>query len=192
MPRFPLPSLLLLVLTLCAAAGIAGMGLLLAIAKPVDAGAPDYRTVSIGGLQYESMLGRPIDPTDSVDRAIVRNLSANERRTRPGEMLFGAFVAVANDSPRALPAATRIELEDNFNRYYPQLRLPAGDPYAYTPRSIPARTRVPGRGTPADENLAATGYLLLFRIPTGVYDTGVLQLVIHDPGQPARTVSVAI
>jgi hypothetical protein len=192
MRRFPLPGLLLLVLALCAAAGIAGMGLLLAIAKPVHAGAPDYRTVSIGGLQYESMLGRPIDPTDAVDRAIVRHLPARERRTRPGEMLFGAFIAVANDSPQTLPAASRIELEDNFNRYYPQLALPAGNPYAYTSRSIPPRTRVPGRGTPPDENLAATGYLLLFRIPSGVYDTGVLQLVIHDPRQPARTVSMVV
>jgi hypothetical protein len=192
MRRIPLNSLMFVMLALCATAGVAGMGLLLAIAKPTHAGSPDSSVVPLGGLQYEAMLGRPIDVKDSVDRQIVGRLPAEERRTKPGEMLFGAFVAVSNDSPRPLRAASRIELEDNYNRFYRALRLPPGNPYAYTPRSIPPHTRLPGADNPVAQNLAATGYLLLFRVPTSVFQTGVLELVIHDPGHPDRTVSVVV
>jgi hypothetical protein len=180
-------ALMLLVLACCGAAMVAGLALLLGIAKPVSAAAPSYGVVPLGGLQYEAMLGRSIDPADPVDAAIIRGLPAGERRSRPGEVLYGAFIAVANDSPRWLPAASRIELEDAGNHVYRPLRLPAGNPYAYySPRSIPPRTRVPGYGSPADDNLAATGYLLLFRIPESVERTGTLELVIHDPGRPAH------
>jgi len=192
MRRFPLNGLLVVMLGLCATAMLAGMGLLLAIAKPTHAGGPDNRAVTIGGLQYEAMLGRPINVKASVDRRIVGRLPARERRTGPGEMLFGAFVAIANNSSRPLRAASSIELEDNFNRFYRPLRLPPGSPYGYTARSIPPHTRLPGADNPVDQNLAATGYLLLFRVPTSVFRSGVFQLVIHEPRHPDRTASVVV
>ena len=192
MRRIPLNSLMFVLLALCATAGVAGMGLLVAIAKPTHGESPNDRVVALGGLQYEAMLGRPINVKDSVDRQIVGRLPDEERRTRPGEMLFGAFVAVSNDSARPLRAASHIELEDNYNHSYRALRLPPGNPYAYTPRPIPPRTRLPGARSPVDENLAATGYLLLFRVPTSVFQTGVFELVIHDPGHPDRRVSVVV
>jgi hypothetical protein len=186
-------ALMLVALACCAAALVAGLALMLGFAKTVSADAPDYRVVALGGLQYEAMLGRPIDPANAVDAAIIRGLPAGERRSRPGEILYGAFIAVANDSPRRRQAASRIELEDDANHLYPPLRLPAGNAYAYhSPRSIPPMTRVPGYGTPADDNLAATGYLLLFRIPTSVERAGILELVIHDPDRPAETASLDI
>jgi hypothetical protein len=192
MRRLPLSSLMVLALVLCGAALIAGMAVILDLAKPANAGSPDYRVVSIGGVQYESMLGRPIDPADPVDAAIVKGLPASERRLGPGEILFGAFIAVANDSSRSLPAASRIELDDNAGRLHQPLRLPAANPYAYPARPIPPHTRLPGVDSPADENLAATGYLLLFRVPSNLYRSGTFELVIHDPSDPARTASVVI
>jgi hypothetical protein len=42
-------------------------------------------------------------------------------------------------------------------------------------------------------SLAATGKLLLFRIPARRYDSGdVLELVIHDPSQPTVTASLIV
>jgi hypothetical protein len=192
MRRLPLTSLLVLALVLCGAALLAGLALMLDLAKPANAGAPNYNVVSIGGLQYESMLGRAVDPADPVDAAIVKGLPASERHLAPGEILFGAFIAVANDSPRSLPAASRIELEDNSGRRHQPLRLPAANPYAYPARPVPPHTSLPGVDSPADENLAATGYLLLFRVSSNVYHSGTFELVVHDPSDPARTASVVI
>jgi hypothetical protein len=187
-----LPRWILLPLILSAAALLAALGVLLATEKRVAAAAPDYRVASSGGLEYEAMLGRPIHPGNPVDRKIVDGLGADDRRPPRGELLFGAFISVTNDSPRAQRTADRIELRDDRGRVYHPLRLPASNRYAYRPRLIQARTRIPGRGTPADDNLAATGLLLLFRIPAFQYDNGALELVIHDPLDPSRTASLLI
>ena len=150
--------------------------------KPTAAASPDYRVVSAGGLEYEAMLGRPIDPEDSVDKDIVAGLPARERRVPRGDLLYGAFFAVTNPSLQFLPSADRIELRDDAGHVYTPLHLPAGNPNAYAPRAIPPKTRIPPTGTTAADNLAATGLLLLFRISSDTYESGVLELVIHPHG----------
>jgi hypothetical protein len=192
MRRSTFPIWLLIPLGLGAVAVLGALAVLLFVAKPTKATAPDYRVVEVGGLQYEAMMGRPIDPRNAVDAAIVAGLPASERRPRSGEILFGAFIAVANDSPRALPAAERIELRDDAGHDYRPLNLPRSNPYAYVPGPIPPDTRLPRSNSPADDNLAATGLLVLFRIPAADYENGVLELVIHDPRQPGRIAQLVI
>jgi hypothetical protein len=178
-------SSVLFPLALFAASGVAVIvvvaGFVIGV-KPTAAASPDYRTVSTGGLDYEAMLGRPLDLQDSVDQNIVAGLPARERRVPDGDLLFGAFVAVTNPALRSVPSADLIELRDESGHVYRPLRLPAGNPYAYSPRAIPPHTRIPQSGTVADDNLAATGLLLLYRIPSGAYENGVLELVIHPHG----------
>ena len=179
-----------LVLSVCAL--FAALAVLLATEKREAAAAPDYRAVSAGGIEYEAMLGRPLDPKNAVDRRIVKGLSAGDRRPRGGTMLFGAFFSVTNTTSRALRTADRIELRDEDGRVYQPLALPASNPYAYHARVVRPGTRHPSVGSPPDANLAATGLVLVFRIPAFDYDDGVVELVIHDPLHPARTVSVRI
>jgi hypothetical protein len=176
----------------CAAAALCALAALLIIAKPVEGTPPDDRVVAVGGLQYEAMLGRPVDPGNAVDAPIVAGLPAGDRRLGPGQMLFGAFIAVANDSLQPLPTARSIELRDVGGRVYRPLALPASNPYAYAPRPVPPKTRIPGFGTPADDDLAATGQLVLFRITTKSYDAGPLELVIHDARNPKELVDLDI
>jgi hypothetical protein len=176
----------------CAAALVGVLLAFLFIAKPTIGTPPDNRVVAVGGLQYEAMLGRPMYPGHSVDAPIVAGLPARDRRVPPRQMLFGAFIAVANDSPRSLPAARRIELRDKAGHVYRPLRLSTSNPYTYVPRPVPPRTRVPGVGTPADDDLAATGQLLLFRIPADSYGGGVLELVIHDARDPQQHAELVV
>jgi hypothetical protein len=166
----------------CSVALIAVVAGFAVTVKPTSAASPDYRVVSTGGLEYEAMLGRPLDPQDSVDKDIVAGLPVRERRVPRGDLLFGAFFAVTNPALRSVPSADRIELRDESGHVYQPLRLPAGNPYAYSPRAIPPHTRIPQSGTAADDNLAATGLLLLYRIPSDAYENGVLQLIIHPHG----------
>jgi hypothetical protein len=183
---------IVLPLVLSAAALLTAAGVLLATEKREAGAAPDYRVVRAGGIEYESMLARPIRPENAVDRQIVKGLSAADRRRRGRTLLFGAFVAVTNDSSRAVRTAHGIVLRDESNRDYQSLSLPASNAYAYRPRVISPNTRLPSVGSPADSNLAATGFLLLYRIPAEVYENGVLELVIHDPLHPDHTVSLAV
>jgi hypothetical protein len=179
-------------LVVLAAAAFGVLLALVVLVKPTHAVAPGNRVVAVGGLQYEAMLGRSVHPSHPVDAQIVAGLPAGERRLGSGQMLFGAFVAVANDSSRFLPAARRIELRDDAGHVYRPLRLPASNPYAYAPRPVPPKTRIPGLGTPADDNLAATGRLLLFRIRAASYDDGLLELVIHDARAPAHVAYLTV
>jgi len=186
-----LPRFVLIPLALCVCALLAALVVLMATEKRTAAAAPDYRVVGVGGIDYEAMLGRPIRPDNAVDRRIVAGLSADDRRSRRGTILFGAFVSVTNDSSHVLRTTGRIGLRDEHGRVFHAVSLPASNPYAYRARVVRPGTRLPGVGSAAGDNLAATGLLLVFRIPAADYD-GVLELVIHDPSHPARTRSLII
>jgi hypothetical protein len=157
------------------------LGVFLAVDKPEAAAAPDYRVAPARGIEYEAMSGRPIDPASAVDRQLIAGLPAAERRLRHGEILFGAFISFTNVSSGMLRSAEHIDLRIDDGPVYQPLALPATNPYAYSPRVIRPRTRVPALGSPADANLAATGKLVLFRIPGRPYRNGAtLELVIHQ------------
>jgi hypothetical protein len=52
--------------------------------------------------------------------------------------------------------------------------------------------RIPALGSPAADNLASTGRMLVFRIPRQTYESQKLELVIHDPSHPVATASLII
>jgi hypothetical protein len=171
---------------------IAGVGVIFATQHRENPKAPDFRVARIGGVEYEAMLGRPLDLRNRVDAAIVAGLPARDRRLARGEALFGAFFAATNDSPARRRTADRIELRDQAGHVYRPLALPATNPYAYSQRLLRPGVRIPALGSPADDNLAATGRVLVFRIPARAYQSEALELVIHDPSQPAATASLII
>jgi hypothetical protein len=175
-----------------AAVLFAAVVLLFATQHRETAKAADYRVTRIGGVEYEAMQGRPIHPGNPVDRAIVAGLSARDRRVAPGETLFGAFIAITNDSSTPLRTADRIELRDEDGHVYRPLALPVTNPYAYSQRLLRPGARIPALGSPADDGLAATGRVLVFRVPTQAYENEALELVIHDPAQPSSTASLII
>ena len=187
--RFALPVFVLAGVALCL---VGGLVIVLALAKPTSATPPDYEVVSIGGLDYQLMQGRPLDPARPVDAAIVRGLPASERRVAPGQTLFGAFISITNSTAAPLPSARDIELRDDAGNVYRPLPLPPGNPYAYRPQTVPPRTQIPPPGSQPATDLAATGCLLLYRIPAESFNGGVLELVVHDPAHPGRTASVVV
>jgi hypothetical protein len=184
--------LLVAALAVCVTSLVVVVLAALFVAKPTTGTSPDNRVVAVGGLQYEAMLGRPMVPNQWLDAPMVAGLPAGDRRVRPGQMLFGAFIGITNDSPRFLPAARRIELRDDDGHVYRPLPLSTSNPYAYVPGPVPPKTRIPGVGTPADDNLASNGKLVLFRIPADSYDNGILALVIHDARNPQQRADLVI
>jgi hypothetical protein len=170
----------------------AGVGVLFATQHRESPKAPTFRVAQIGGIAYEAMLARPLDPANKVDRAIVAGLPARDRRLGAGETLFGAFISAANDTSAPRRTAGRIELRDQEGHVYRPVALPVTNPYAYSQRPLRPGVRIPALGSAADDNAAATGRLLVFRIPKQVYESEALELVIHDPSQPAATASLII
>ena len=175
----------------CSAATLLGVAALLtAEAKPATPVRPDYSTGTIAGVRYEAVLGRRIDPSNPVDARILRGASAKDRRLPAGRVLFGAFVSLTNPSHRALPTAARIDLRDDAQHVYRPLRLPATNRYAYRAGRLEPGVGDPRAGTPAADDLAAEGRLLLFRVPAWEYRNGVFELLVHDPRQPRAVTSI--
>jgi hypothetical protein len=187
-----LPRSILLLLAVSALAVLATVSLFLAVEKRVTAAPVNDGVVSVGGLRYEAMLARPVNAANRVDRRIVAGLAEDHRQRRRGQILFGVFLSIRNDSMRALRSADRIELRDQRDHLYHALDLPAANPYAYAPSVVPSQTRIPRQGSAANDNLAATGKLVLFRIPAAQYENGMLELVIHRPDHPREAASLVI
>jgi hypothetical protein len=179
----PNPAFPLLVSLVCAFLVTAALAYFVVGVKQTAAAAPDYRAVDAGSLQYETMLGRPLDPQDSIDKQITAGLAPRDRRVRRGQLLFGAFIAVTNSGPRTVTSADRIDLRDDAGHVYAPLHLPAGNPYAYSAHAIPPHTQIPPASSVAGNNLAATGLLLVYRIPSGEYENGTPQLMVHPHGR---------
>ena len=183
---------LLVILLLCFIAAMpVGLGLLVAVARPQTSTPPDYSQATVGGVRYEALTGRPLDPSNPVDARILAGVPASERRAGKGRLLYGVFVSAANDASGPRPTARRIELRDEAMRVDRALPLPAGNSYAYRPAILPPGAHIPRQGTPAADNLAAGGRLLLYRVSAFQYRNGALELVIHDPLHPG-TVGTAL
>jgi hypothetical protein len=166
----------------CAAAGLVAVAVLLATQSAAHAAPPKYTQSEIGGLDYNAVLGRPVDPSHSVDAAITRGLPARDRHLPHGQILYGGFLTVANLSGSPIRSADRIELRDDDGTTYHPIPLPASNRYAYRPGTIAPGTTVP-RDDAAADNLAAGGRMLLFRVPAWRYRNGAkFELVVHAPG----------
>jgi hypothetical protein len=171
----------------CAVALIATVGVFLAVERPAAGAAPQYGVARIGGVEYQAMNGRALNAASPVDRPMLAGGRARFYHLRHGEMLYGAFIAVTNTSTRPVRSASRIDLRVDDGPTYHALPLRRTSPYAYSARVIRPGTRIPAFGSPADTNLAATGRLVLFRIPTAPYTNGAaFALVIHAGSQTAQ------
>ena len=171
------------------AAPVVLLALLVAVAKPQTSTPVDYSQATLAGLHYQVVTDRPIRASNPVDARLVAGLPAAERHAGAGQLLLGVFVTVANESPRPLRTAARIDLRDEAMHVYHPLRLPAGNPYAYQPTRLAPGGELPGAGTPPADNLAANGMLLLYRVPAFEYQNGTFELTVHDAGA-IRTVGL--
>ena len=169
----------------CAAILIAVATLLLTVAKPKAVAAAGDSAGTVGGLEYHAGLGRPVDPANPVDARIVKGLG--DRKVPKRDVLFGAFVSVTNPSHRPLISAARIDLRDDAMRVYRPLSLPEANRFGYRPVRLAPGATVPRQRTPAADNLAAGGRLLLYRVPAWQYRNGTFELIVHDPARPAST-----
>jgi hypothetical protein len=163
------------------AAVVVLLALLVAEAKPQTSRPVDFSQGTVGGVRYEAATDRPVNPSNPVDAQIVKGLPAAERHPGSKQLLLGVFVTVTNDSSRALPTAARIDLRDEAMRVYHPLALPASNPYAYRPTTLRAGETIPRLGTPPADNIAASGLLLLYRVPAFEYQNGTFELMVHDP-----------
>ena len=166
-----------------AAALILGFGLLIWLGDDTTkaSSAPDYSSAAIGGVQYQVTASNEIGPSRPADARFIQGMPAGERRVPKGDVLFGVFVLRSNSAHAALRSASRIDLLDGLGRAHRPLHLSPKNPYTYAPGTIAPGGQLPAPGTRAADDIAASGQLLLYRVPVQQVANGWLELAVHDP-----------
>jgi hypothetical protein len=159
---------------------------------PAIGAQPPQTTATVGGLDYAVTNAWLLDPKSSIDAEVARGLPAADRSLAPDEALYAVFVGVTNATGRQLPMAAHVVLRDVMNRDYTPVALGAANQYAYRPGTMAPRSQQPAPGTPAAGDMSAEGLLLVFRIPRNAYDNGPLELLVHDPADPAAVATMQV
>ena len=179
-----------------AAASAACLLVLLAAAvvfvHPTVNAEPAQTAASVGDLQYAVNNGWVLDPHRRVDAQIARGLPAAARHLGPDDLLYAVFVQVTNGTAKPVPMATDVALRDVTNRKYTPLPLGAGNRYAYRPGVLAPKSQQPAADSPAGGDQSAEGLMLVFKISRQAYEDGPVQLLVHDPGDPAVTGSMQV
>lgn len=190
-PLTKLSSLLMCVAALTVLAACGGSHTKLSHEDNTGAGGINSSYLTLGQLQYQVQISRTLNPSITEDRGYLSGLPAAQQQLTPGNLWFGVFLLVLNNSNKAQPTASSFSLSDTQNHVYLPLTLPASNAYAYRPQTL-----APSSQIPAPESTAATGptqaALLLFHLPTTAYDNRPLILTIVNPDNPAQRDTVTL
>ncbi|MCW3011754.1 MAG: hypothetical protein JWO90_2158 [Solirubrobacterales bacterium] len=134
--------------------------------------------VDLGGLKYQVQLSRQLNPRDAEDADYFRNLAPGEETLPKGQVWFGVFLRVENESKDTLPAAEEFDVEDTQKNAFEPVE--SENTFAYRAEDVPG-----GGYLPNPERLQSyagtQGSLLLFKIPYASLDNRPLELAIKNP-----------
>ena len=149
------------------------------------AGGVNAAYLRLGSLRYQVTLSRALNPSQDPEYLVA--LPPKAGLLQPGQLWFAVFLLVQNKTKEAGVAASQFYLTDTQGNAYRPVPLGAANPYAYRPQLIAPGNQLPPFGTVAAQGTTASE-LLLFRLPTSVYDNRPLVLHLTDPSGRAATV----
>lgn len=148
--------------------------------------------VNAGPITYQLQISRQLNQYSTEDRQYVTGLpSGTSSALTPTQLWYGVFLWAKNQTKRSYKTTDDFDIVDTErDHYYPVAVNPALNPYAWTPQTLP-----PGGTEPAPDTTASfgptQGALLLFKLPTTVYDNRPLTLEIRGPsGKVWGTISL--
>lgn len=139
--------------------------------------------VTAGPITYQLEISRLLNQYSTEDRQYVNGLPAGtSSRLAPDQLWYGVFLWAKNQTSRTQTTTDNFQIVDTEgNKYFPVAVNSSSNGYAWT-----AQTLHPGATEPAPDTLASfgptQGGLLLFKLPTTVYDNRPLMLDILGPG----------
>lgn len=181
--KLPAVALALLAATALAACGSANK--VITEGDNTGAGGINAAYLHLGNLRYQVTLSRALNP--SQDPEYLVGLPPRLAPLASGQLYFAVFLLVQNKTKQAGIAAGQFFLTDTRGNVYRPLPLGAANPYAYRPQLVAPGNQLPPFGTVAAQGTTASD-LLLFRLPTSVYDNRPLILHIIDQDGKKATV----
>ena len=148
--------------------------------------------VTAGPVTYQLEISRELNQYSTEDRQYVTGLpTGTSGALGPAQLWYGVFLWAKNQTKRPQETSANIDIVDTQgNTYYPLAVSSTANPYIWTPQRL-----IPGGIEPAPDTIASfgptQGGLLLFKLPTTVYDNRPLTLQIKGPtGRVWGTISL--
>ena len=143
---------------------------------------PDYSSETIGGVQYSVAGSNEIDPSSSADARFVKGMPGRRAPRPEGRQCSSACSSHGpiRQTPRC-PArrgsicSTGSAARTGRFASPPRTRTPTRRARSRRAASFPRRARA------AADDIAASGQLLLYRVPAQQVANGWLELAVHDP-----------
>jgi hypothetical protein len=136
--------------------------------------------VDVGPLIYQVQSSRILNPGDEEDRYYLRGLPAGTERLGRGQLWFGIFLRVENQTDRQQMPASSFSIVDTQDKVYHPVLLNDQNVFAYEPKPVPPGGLLPLQNSPA-YNSPPSGALLVFKLEYSSYQNRPLELVIEDP-----------
>lgn len=176
---------------------VCALGLSLGLAACGKSGHPSSSEnngvyITAGPITYQLQISRLLNQYSTEDRQYVAGLPlGSSRRLAPTQLWYGVFLWAKNQTDQTHPTSGSFDIVDTQgNKYYPVQVNRALNQYAWRSQSLN-----PGATEPALDTAASwgptQGGLLLFKLPSSVYDSRPLMLQILSPaGQVWGTISL--
>jgi hypothetical protein len=137
--------------------------------------------LDLGGMKYQIQMSRYLNPSDVEDRSYLLGLPTGVQPSG-GEVWFGVWMRVQNETDKPLPVATEYEIHDTQDSVYRPVPIDAkSNPFAYQAGPVE-----PGKVLPLPDsaagNTAIQGSLLLFKIKVDSLQNRPLELKITQGG----------
>jgi hypothetical protein len=146
--------------------------------------------LDLGGMKYQIQMSRYLNPADVEDRSYLAGLPTGVAAGN-GDVWFGIWMRVQNETKKALPVATQYEIHDTQGAVYRPIPIDAkSNPFAYQ-----AGVVNPGNILPLPDSAAGSGpiqgSLLLFRIKVDSLQNRPLEMRITQ-GSRTDTASIDV
>ena len=172
--------LLLLLCALVLAAGLSACGH--KEAHPTQANAEnDGSYIDAGPITYQMQISRELNPYATEDSAYVKGLPLGTAPLTAHELWYAVFLWAKNQTHHDYTTLDSFTITDSAGNTYDPVKLdPRVNPFAWQPQTLAPNQIQPGPDTVAS-NGPTQGGLLLFRLPTTVYDNRPLTLWLLGP-----------
>jgi hypothetical protein len=138
--------------------------------------------LDLGGMKYQIQMSRYLNPSDVEDKSFLLGLP-NGVQPAAGEVWFGVWMRVQNETDKPLPVATEYEIHDTQDAIYRPVPIDAkANPFAYQAGQVEPGTIMPLPDSAAG-NTAIQGSLLLFKVKVDSLQNRPLELKITQGGK---------
>lgn len=145
--------------------------------------------VDAGGLKYQVQGSRVLNPSLNYDRQLIRDLPAGTRPPVKGQVWFGIWLRVENESRTVHQSAGQFELEDTQGQIYHNIPVSSANILAYQPTALAPDNTIPHRDTATAESGPREGAFLLFKLNDTVYQNRPIDLHIVSNALPPKPVA---